>query len=106
MMDRDCFLFISFYTEDVRVGFNSLEGSIPEEIFNVRNMSVVWAYSNNLNGTLSTSIGQMVHLQDLDIAYNYLTGTIPSQLGQLTKLREFFMFSATCRNLSVYMVCF
>jgi hypothetical protein len=88
MMDLDCFLFITFYAESFSVYLNLLEGSIPEEIFNARNMIYVYANHNNFNGTLSTRIGQMVDLQDLAIESNYLTGTIPTQLGQLTKLRD------------------
>jgi hypothetical protein len=91
-MDLDCFLFITYYAESIRVDLNSLEGSLPEEIFNARNIISFRANNNNFNGTLSTSIGQMVDLQDFLINDNYLTGTIPTELGQLTKLREIWIF--------------
>jgi hypothetical protein len=92
VMDLDCFPFITYYAESIHLNSNSLEGSIPEEILNARNMISFVANNNNLNGTLSTSIGQMVDLQFLHRDDNYLTGTIPTELGQLTKLREIWIY--------------
>ena len=43
-------------------------------------------YSNNLNGTLTDSISQLVALQTLDLGSNLLTGELPSSWSALVAL--------------------
>ena len=42
--------------------------------------------SNYFLGTLSTSVGQLKTLRNLDLKISQLSGTIPSELGELTLL--------------------
>ena len=42
----------------------------------------------NLNGTLPESIGNLTELTELDIRENNLTGVIPNTIGNLTKLSK------------------
>jgi hypothetical protein len=42
--------------------------------------------SNNLQGSIPTSIGRLTYLLELVLSYNKLTGTIPESIGQLTTL--------------------
>lgn len=51
-------------------------------------VSVISLYSNNLIGTISETIGQLLNLRLLELAGNQLTGAIPESLGNLTYLEE------------------
>ena len=42
--------------------------------------------SNNLTGSIPTSIGALPYLTSLDLQYNGLTGTLPTALGSLSNL--------------------
>ena len=53
---------------------------------NGNNVSHIIMKNNNLNGTLSSSIGNFSSLITLDLADNNLTGTIPSTVTSLTSL--------------------
>jgi Leucine-rich repeat (LRR) protein len=44
--------------------------------------------NNNLHGTLPTELGQLIHLNNLDLHFNQLTGTLPSEVGDLSNLWE------------------
>ena len=45
-------------------------------------------YRDNLVGLISTKIGLLSDLKDLDLRYNVLTGTIPTEIGQFTNLNS------------------
>jgi Leucine-rich repeat (LRR) protein len=46
-------------------------------------------YDNNLNGPLSSEIGNLVELTHLTLLYNQLGGPLPSSIGNLTQLKRF-----------------
>ena len=48
--------------------------------------------SNELSGTIPSSLGSLTHLRTLDLSSNELSGTVPSSLGSLTHLQELFLF--------------
>jgi hypothetical protein len=43
-------------------------------------------FNDQLTGSIPASIGNLVHLDNLDLSYNKLTGSIPSSIGNLTNL--------------------
>ena len=45
--------------------------------------------NNNMYGSISSSIGLLTDLVEIDFDSNYLTGTIPSKIGNLENLRIF-----------------
>jgi hypothetical protein len=45
------------------------------------------APSQNLSGTLSSSIGNLTNLQTVLLQNNYITGNIPHEIGKLMKLK-------------------
>jgi len=45
------------------------------------------AGNNNLTGTIPPEIGELVHLEDLDLFRNDIGGQIPSEIGNLKKLK-------------------
>nr|XP_043630345.1 probable leucine-rich repeat receptor-like protein kinase At1g35710 [Erigeron canadensis] len=69
-----------------------LEGSIPEEIgllSNLTELSLTW---NRLSGMLPVSLTNLAHLEYLDLSRNKLSGNLPVSLSNLTHL-EFLDFS-------------
>ena len=50
-------------------------------------------HSNNLNGTLTDSISQLVALQTLDLSNNQLTGELPSSWSALVALTSLYLFT-------------
>ena len=46
---------------------------------------------NELTGAIPPTLGQLGHLQGLDLSHNRLTGAIPSALGQLGQLERLYL---------------
>ena len=66
---------------------NNLSGSIPPELGNLANLSVLALVGNNLSGPIPSEFGYLANLTDLDLGGNHLSGPIPSELGNLANLR-------------------
>ncbi|MDC1119549.1 leucine-rich repeat domain-containing protein [Gammaproteobacteria bacterium] len=56
-------------------------------------VSRLWFWTNGLNGTIPSELGNLSNLTSLNLGNNSLTGTIPSELGNLTKLTQILLFS-------------
>ena len=63
------------------LSYNNIGGSIPDELYSIRDLQRLYLYHNRLTGTISTYIGQLPSLKYLHLSHNVLTGTIPAQLG-------------------------
>ncbi|GJU65864.1 receptor-like protein kinase HSL1 [Tanacetum coccineum] len=64
---------------------NQLEGSIPSDLFLLKNLTQVYLYGNNLTGAIPDSI-EAWNMQIIDLSANKLTGKIPDGFGNLTSL--------------------
>jgi hypothetical protein len=89
----DCLFFVTLCSDVTRLEANLLEGTIPDELFNARKMSTLYLHNNNLVGTLSTNVEQMVDLQQLTVKFNSLTGAIPTEFESLEKLCKYLTLS-------------
>ncbi len=49
--------------------------------------------SNNLNGSLNSSLGNLSFLGDANFSHNTLSGPIPSSFSALTNMRRLFLFN-------------
>ena len=56
---------------------NQLNGSLPGELAELRNLTKLSLAQNHLTGSIPVGLGQMEHLQELNLAHNKLTGQIP-----------------------------
>ncbi|MED6226863.1 hypothetical protein PIB30_107874, partial [Stylosanthes scabra] len=65
-----------------------LGGKIPNEIGNIRNLTLLALDENNFYGPIPPSIGNCTHLSVLRLNENHLSGTIPSSIGKLTNLTD------------------
>ncbi len=68
-----------------------LRGSIPPELGDLTNLSILALFSNHLTGPIPPELGNLTNLSILDLGYNDLTGPIPPELGNLTKLTELYL---------------
>jgi len=57
-----------------------------DPVIDIKNITKLNLYGNNIIGNIPTWIGQLIDLTYLNLAYNHITGDIPTEIGQLTKL--------------------
>ncbi|KAH9722948.1 protein kinase domain-containing protein [Citrus sinensis] len=60
-----------------------LKGNIPQEIGNLRGLTLLSLFNNDLNGTISPTMGRLKQLRGLSLKYNNLEGSIPYDLCHL-----------------------
>ncbi len=66
---------------------NKLKGTISTSIGNLSKLKELNIRANpDLNGTIPSSVGNLIELEDLNFRGNKLSGTIPSSLGNLANL--------------------
>lgn len=70
---------------------NNLTGSLPNEVGNLTNLSILFLYDNNLTGAIPPAIGNLTKLTTLYLHHNNLTGSIPNEIGNLTNLSELYL---------------
>ncbi|PHT34819.1 putative leucine-rich repeat receptor-like protein kinase [Capsicum baccatum] len=63
------------------MGSNFLNGSIPISLGNLKNLSVLYLYKNQLSGFIPKEIG---YLRVQNLSHNRLQGHIPLELGNLS----------------------
>ncbi|KAL0890699.1 hypothetical protein Bca101_014682 [Brassica carinata] len=77
--------------EHVDLSANNLSGRIPEVLFGLKNLAVLYLYTNDLTGEIPKSISA-TNIVGLDLSFNNLTGSIPESIGNLTKLEYLNLF--------------
>ena len=65
---------------------NNLTGSIPSSLSNLVNLTIFGLGDNHLTGSIPSSLGNLKPLYDLELDNNQLRGSIPSSLGNLSHL--------------------
>jgi len=65
---------------------NNLEGTIPESIGYLSNLTELVMSENALTGTIPASMGDLINMRNLYLDTNELTGTIPESLSNMYKL--------------------
>jgi Leucine rich repeat len=72
--------------------WNNLKGKIPEELFHLSELKILYLARNKLYGTLPTEIGLLTNLEYLGLHHNQLKGTVPSShMGQLSNLKAIYL---------------
>ncbi len=76
----------------INLGSNNMIGTIPSSIGNVRYLTVFAITDNQLTGNIPSSIGNLSYLQTVFLHGNDLTGSIPQSMGNLVNLRDLFLY--------------
>ncbi|RWR78877.1 receptor-like protein 12 [Cinnamomum micranthum f. kanehirae] len=80
------FLKILTIFTSVDLSNNRFQGSIPEEIGNLKSLIVLNMSHNEFIGPIPSSFGNLLQLESLDLSMNRLSGEIPIELAALTFL--------------------
>nr|AMM42886.1 LRR-RLK [Vernicia fordii] len=76
--------------EDLKLSVNFLHGEVPQEIMsNYLNLTWIDLSTNNLYGSIPSSIGNLTKLNTLILSANNLTGEIPPKIANITTLVRF-----------------
>lgn len=70
---------------------NALSGPIPAELGNLVNLGWLLLWDNELSGEIPPELGNLSALLRMDIDWNKLTGEIPPELGKLKKLSVLYL---------------
>ncbi|XP_076898997.1 uncharacterized protein LOC143552738 [Bidens hawaiensis] len=68
-----------------------LEGSIPEQIGLLSNLTHLSLWGNRLSGNLPLSLTNLTHLGYLDLSMNNFSGELPAALANLTHLEYLYL---------------
>ena len=72
---------------------NNLNGTIPTDIQNLTELTVLDLSVNNLTGEIPKEIGDLSNIIELYLHRNKLNGTIPQELGKLGNLTHLWLYS-------------
>ena len=70
----------------ISIHTNNLTGTLPSSIGNLSKLTTLYLGYNKLTGNLPSSLGNLVDLDYFSLDNNNFTGSIPSSLGNLVKV--------------------
>ena len=76
--------------EELYLSYNKI-ASIPDEMFQLRNVTCLWMSNNQISAAIPSGFGMMAKLEELDLELNYFTGSIPTEIFNLQKLRSLYL---------------
>ncbi|KAF3619374.1 putative histidine decarboxylase-like [Capsicum annuum] len=78
--------------EHIDLAYNKLEGEIPSGLFLLKNLTIMYLFSNRLSGSIPETF-ESSNLIELDVSNNNLTGKIPESFGEFEHLEILNLFS-------------
>ena len=76
------------YLSGDAMGNGGMVGSIPKEVFSLKNLRELSFPQNSLTGGISADFGMLKKLEVLNLENNRFTGTLPKELAQCEQLRS------------------
>jgi hypothetical protein len=77
---------------------NGLVGKIPEELYKLTNLEKLYLFKNQLEGTISTNIGNLNAITHFHLSHNNLSGRIPNEMrsdtDEIRPLRKYGVTSS------------
>ncbi len=70
---------------------NNLVGTVPSTIGSLVNLQDLFLNINTLSGAIPTALGSLTNLQKLYLGNNQFTGTIPNEISQLVNLQDLYI---------------
>jgi len=70
----------------LNVGTSMLQKSLPDTFYKLQRLKTFLAENNDITGTISNAVGEMVGMEMFDVSYNRIGGTIPSSFTELENL--------------------
>ncbi|TKY63725.1 leucine-rich repeat receptor protein kinase [Spatholobus suberectus] len=80
------YTFIHLSTLEKAVSWDIYKGSIPTELGNLTQLEVLYLYNNSLTGSIPSTLSQLKNSLYLNLDSNKLEGSIPIELGNLAQL--------------------
>ena len=80
--------FIIHPTPKTITGQNNVAGELPAELASL-DLRTIDLLTNKISGSIPPELYTMKNLEYLNLGYNQFTGTVASELGDLNKLSEF-----------------
>ncbi|KAJ0089910.1 hypothetical protein Patl1_14510 [Pistacia atlantica] len=71
---------------------NLLNGTIPPELCMMRKLERVFLSNNSLSGEIPSALGDLPHLGLLDLSKNKFSGSIPDSFANLSQLRRLLLY--------------
>ncbi|CAM9001865.1 unnamed protein product [Rhodiola kirilowii] len=71
---------------------NLLNGSIPSQLGKMAKLERLYMSNNSLSGSIPDDIGNIPHLGLLDLSKNKLSGSIPDSFANLSQLRKLLLY--------------
>lgn len=71
---------------------NFLNGTIPTELCRIQGLERVYLSNNSLSGEIPSALGDLPHLGLLDLSRNKLSGLIPDSFANISQLRRLFLY--------------
>ncbi|KAE8806293.1 putative LRR receptor-like serine/threonine-protein kinase [Hordeum vulgare] len=84
---------LSTSLQRLNLGNNRIVGTIPIDIFNLRNLQMLALDQNLLSGVIPSVIGNLGQLIILILSGNKFSGQIPSTMGNLSRLNQLYLDS-------------
>uniref|UniRef100_A0ACD5YD89 Uncharacterized protein n=1 Tax=Avena sativa TaxID=4498 RepID=A0ACD5YD89_AVESA len=84
---------LSTSLQRLNLGNNQIVGTIPVEIFNLRNLQLLAMDNNLLTGVIPSVIGNLHQLFILTLSGNNFSGQIPPTIGYLSRLNKLYLDS-------------
>ncbi|XP_030928017.1 receptor-like protein 7 [Quercus lobata] len=91
-LDIELVRILTLFTS-IDVSCNNLNGTIPEEIGELKSLRLLNFSHNALTGHIPPSLGNLTQLESLDLSSNNLTGEIPVQLADSLTFLSFLNLS-------------